>query len=51
MEFLKSRNAIAFYVGYFLARCPRRKEICVTTIPPLTDIGKGHYVACHLEKK
>ena len=35
---------------HFHTRCPLRKEICVTTIPPLTDIGNGHFVACHLER-
>ncbi len=35
---------------HFHTRCPRKQEICVTTIPPLTDIGSGHFVACHLEK-
>ena len=35
---------------HFHTRCPRKKEICTTTIPPLTDIGSGHFVACHLEK-
>jgi oligopeptide/dipeptide ABC transporter ATP-binding protein len=33
---------------HFHNRCPQRKEICVTTIPPLTDIGNNHFVACHL---
>ena len=35
---------------HFHTRCPRKKEICTTTIPPLADIGSGHFVACHLEK-
>jgi oligopeptide/dipeptide ABC transporter ATP-binding protein len=35
---------------HFHTRCPRKKEICTTTIPPLTDIGSGHFVACHLER-
>jgi len=35
---------------HFHTRCPRKKEICTTTIPPLADIGNGHSVACHLEK-
>ncbi len=35
---------------HFHTRCPRKQEICVTTIPSLTDIGNGHFVACHLEK-
>ncbi len=35
---------------HFHTRCPRKQENCVTTIPPLTDVGSGHFVACHLEK-
>ena len=35
---------------HFHTRCPHKKEICRTAIPPLTDIGNGHYVACHFEK-
>jgi len=35
---------------HFHSRCPHKKEICVTTIPPLTDIGNNHFVACHLDK-
>ena len=35
---------------HFHTRCPRKKEICITTIPPLVDIGNQHFVACHLEK-
>ena len=35
---------------HFHSRCPHKKEICVTTIPLLTDIGNNHFVACHLDK-
>jgi len=35
---------------HFHSRCPHKKEICVTTIPQLTDIGNNHFVACHLDK-
>jgi len=35
---------------HFHTRCPHKKEICTTAIPPLADIGNGHFVACHLEK-
>jgi len=33
---------------HFHARCPRKKVECETTIPPLTEIKEGHFVACHL---
>jgi oligopeptide transport system ATP-binding protein len=33
---------------HFHTRCPRKKEECERTIPELTEIGNGHYVACHL---
>jgi oligopeptide transport system ATP-binding protein len=33
---------------HFHTRCPRKKEVCERTIPELTEIGNGHYVACHL---
>jgi oligopeptide transport system ATP-binding protein len=33
---------------HFHTRCPHKKEICLTTVPPLTDAGNGHLVACHL---
>jgi len=33
---------------HFHTRCPRKKSECETTIPPLTEIGDGHFVACHL---
>jgi len=33
---------------HFHTRCPRKKEVCETTVPKLMDIGEGHFVACHL---
>jgi len=33
---------------HFHTRCPRKKDVCEKTIPELTEIGNGHYVACHL---
>jgi len=33
---------------HFHTRCPRKKGECETAIPPLTEIGDGHFVACHL---
>jgi len=33
---------------HFHTRCPRKKDGCETTVPKLTDIGDGHFVACHL---
>jgi len=33
---------------HFHTWCPRKKEECERTIPELTEIGNGHYVACHL---
>jgi oligopeptide/dipeptide ABC transporter ATP-binding protein len=35
---------------HFHTRCPKKKEICTVAIPPLTDLGNGHLVACHLER-
>jgi len=35
---------------HFHSRCPHKKELCITTIPPLTDVGNNHFVACHLDK-
>jgi oligopeptide/dipeptide ABC transporter ATP-binding protein len=32
----------------FHPRCGRRKDICGNTVPGLTEIEKGHFVACHL---
>ena len=34
----------------FHTRCPYASEKCQTE-PPLTDIGSGHFVACHLCRK
>ncbi len=34
---------------HFHTRCPQKNEECKTTVPQLTDIGDGHYVACHLD--
>jgi oligopeptide/dipeptide ABC transporter ATP-binding protein len=33
---------------HFHTRCRRKKEVCETTVPKLTQIGEGHFVACHL---
>jgi oligopeptide/dipeptide ABC transporter ATP-binding protein len=33
----------------FHTRCPKKNEECKTTVPRLTNIGNGHYVACHLD--
>ena len=32
----------------FNPRCRYAKEICKNEVPEFKDIGKGHYVACHL---
>ncbi|PIV19852.1 MAG: hypothetical protein COS40_15705 [Deltaproteobacteria bacterium CG03_land_8_20_14_0_80_45_14] len=32
---------------HFHTRCPRKKEVCKTTVPKLTEIKEGHFVACH----
>ena len=32
----------------FHPRCDRRQKICTHTAPALTDVGDGHWVACHL---
>ena len=31
----------------FHTRCRNRRAICETDAPPLTDKGRGHFVACH----
>lgn len=31
----------------FHTRCPKRKPVCETEEPPLSDAGDGHQVACH----
>ncbi len=33
---------------YFRTRCPQVFERCKQEEPPLTDLGGGHYCACHL---
>ena len=33
---------------HFHTRCPRKKEVCKTTVPKLTEIKEDHFVACHL---
>jgi len=33
---------------HFHTRCPRKKEVCERTLPELTEIEDGHFVACHL---
>jgi oligopeptide/dipeptide ABC transporter ATP-binding protein len=33
---------------HFHTRCPRKKEVCEKTVPKLTEIKEGHFVACHL---
>lgn len=35
----------------FASRCPYVKPICREEAPQLKEIGKGHYVACHLIEK
>ncbi len=32
----------------FHTRCPRKKERCLIEEPELVEVGRGHYVACHL---
>ena len=32
---------------HFHTRCPRKKEVCEVTVPELTEIKEGHFVACH----
>jgi len=32
----------------FHARCPYREARCVVEEPELVEVGRGHYVACHL---
>lgn len=32
---------------HFHTRCPRKKDVCETTGPKLTEIKEGHFVACH----
>ena len=35
----------------FHPRCPYASEICKSTVPELTDMGGGHFVACHHVEK
>jgi len=32
----------------FAGRCPKVSETCRTTLPPVTQLEKDHYVRCHL---
>ena len=32
---------------HFHTRCSRKKEVCEVTVPELTEIKEGHFVACH----
>jgi peptide/nickel transport system ATP-binding protein/oligopeptide transport system ATP-binding protein len=32
----------------FHTRCPRKRERCTIEEPELVEVGRGHYVACHL---
>ncbi|MFP4171110.1 MAG: oligopeptide/dipeptide ABC transporter ATP-binding protein [Methanomassiliicoccales archaeon] len=34
--------------GRFNPRCPYAMEVCKKEKPPLIEVGKDHYVACHL---
>ncbi|MDH5747239.1 MAG: peptide ABC transporter substrate-binding protein, partial [Candidatus Bathyarchaeota archaeon] len=34
----------------FHTRCPVVMDVCSKEEPPLIDVGKEHYVACHLHK-
>lgn len=31
----------------FASRCPHADERCHSQMPPLRDVGDGHFVACH----
>jgi oligopeptide/dipeptide ABC transporter ATP-binding protein len=33
----------------FHTRCPARKDLCSRERPELTDVGNGHFVACHIK--
>ena len=33
----------------FANRCPRRAPQCETAIPPVHELGNGHWVRCHME--
>jgi oligopeptide transport system ATP-binding protein len=32
---------------HFHTRCPRKKEVCETTVPQLKEIKEDHFVSCH----
>ena len=31
----------------FRTRCPQCTGVCAESMPPLRDMGNGHFVACH----
>jgi oligopeptide/dipeptide ABC transporter ATP-binding protein len=31
----------------FRTRCPLAADICARDVPPLRDLGSGHFAACH----
>src|SRR5690606_24586641 len=35
----------------FHPRCPLREDVCVAQVPPLTDAGTRHPVACHVAQR
>jgi len=35
----------------FNPRCPYATDLCKKEEPPLRDLGKGHFVACHYAEK
>lgn len=35
----------------FRTRCPLAKQICSSEVPPLRDLGNGHFSACHFAEK
>ena len=35
----------------FCNRCPYAEEKCSTEVPPLVEIEKGHFIACHRQNK
>ena len=34
----------------FCTRCSRAMDVCFEDEPPFTDVGDGHFVACHLHR-
>jgi len=34
---------------HFRTRCKYAKKICIEEEPPLIELARGHYVACHLK--